>query len=136
MAKPRRVLLREQAQAVGPEQLDKTPLEVPLEHLRPPTIKEELQRYVRYEISQIGKDAGFSSFEEEDDFDIEDEEVDLLSPYQMTELQEEAGFEGGLDGAPSEPAPRGADDSERRSDNPPKGPAGSSESQPAEPVPE
>ena len=132
MAKPRRVLLREQAQAVGPEQLDKTPLEVPLEHLRPPTIKEELQRYVRYEISQIGKDAGFSSFEEEDDFDIDDEEVDLMSPYQMSELQEEAGFEGGLDGAPSD-----TPDSEERSDDTVNtGPAGSSESQPAQPAPE
>lgn len=86
--------------------LDTTPVEVPVEFQKPPTIKEELQRYVRYEVSRIGQDEGFASFEEEDDFELEDgdDDTDLLSEHQVLELAPEEGESESLDGAPAQEA--------------------------------
>lgn len=81
------------------------PIEVPPEHTRPVSIKEDLQRYIRYQVSQAAQDDGFATFEEEDDFQEEDLDEDWSSEYEFTDTQAEAGFgpEETLDG-PSEPS--------------------------------
>ena len=72
------------------EELDRTPVEVPFDFRAPPSIKEELQRYVRYYVSDIAREAGLGSFAEEDDFEIEDEDdEDLVGPYDVREMGED-----------------------------------------------
>lgn len=68
------------------EQLDTTPIEVPIQ--RPLTLKEEMQRFIRQEFSNQLHDDGFETFEESDDFDIDDD-FDPLSEYELSDLQEE-----------------------------------------------
>ena len=57
----------------------------------PPTLKQELQRYVRYYVSEIADRGGEETFEEADDFGIDDDddEPDWVSEYQFDDLQEE-----------------------------------------------
>ena len=98
----RREYLRAQADTVNTEErskLDTTPVEVPLEMTRPPTIKEELQRYVRYEVSKIGQEEGFETFEEADDFEEEDL-PEWSSEYELLDMEDEV--PESLDGEPSE----------------------------------
>lgn len=73
------------------EDTDPTPVEVPPFYTRPATLKEELQRYVRFEVSRAAHSSGFETFEEADDFGIEDDDdlEDWDSEYQLTQLQEE-----------------------------------------------
>lgn len=106
-AMARKEWLAQQAQANGKEDTDPTPVEVPLHFRNPPTIKQELQRYVRYELHKAASDAGFSTFEEEDDFDIDDEEPEMRmdSPYMLTEEQVEGDYQR-LDGLPDSGADR------------------------------
>lgn len=88
----RREWLEAQARANAEEQTDPTPIEVPPFYTRPPTLKEDLQRYVRYEVNRAAHDSGFESFEEADDFDSIEEDDDLDdwdSQYQLTPMQEE-----------------------------------------------
>lgn len=68
---------------------DPIPVEVPLKFRdRPLTIQEEIARYVRINLSQHAAEQGEESFEEADDFDVEDENHD--GPYQYAELEEES----------------------------------------------
>ena len=83
------------------------PVELPVGHDRPLTLRQELQRYVRYELSREKEAEGFESFEEADDFEPEDSEKDWASQYELTELQEEEPLpidvvdeEGGVDSPP------------------------------------
>ena len=73
------------------EDTDPTPVEVPPFYSRPPTLKEDLQRYVRYEVNRAATNSGFESFEEADDFGIDDDDdlEDWDSEYQLTQMQEE-----------------------------------------------
>lgn len=70
---------------------DPTPVEVPLGFKRPPTLQEEIQRIIRAQLSEHAQSRGFETFEEADDFNI-DEDPDPLSPYEVTEMQQEAAF--------------------------------------------
>lgn len=77
----------------GREIPDQTPVEMPIGYRRPLTMEERMQKYIREEMSRRAADDGMESFEEADDFDVEDEdEYDPISGYEMSELQEEAGF--------------------------------------------
>lgn len=76
---------------------DPTPLEVPLNLRRPLSIQDEIRRFVRIELSRKAEELGTESFEESDDFDIDDDEGDFASPYELTEMQEEAGFHDASD---------------------------------------
>lgn len=85
------------------EVLDKTPMETTL--VRPLTLREEMQRYIRYELSRQAEDMGLPSFEEEDDFDEEEPEPDMVSPYELHDMYEDAppdALPATLDGKPSE----------------------------------
>ena len=96
---------------------DPVPIHIPGDE-RPPTLREEMQRFIREEISRaaIAGESGHGSFEEEDDFEIEDGDNDLTTAYTIFpfRLEEETGYEVSKDGdaseeekAPSEAAPDG-----------------------------
>lgn len=85
---------------------DPTPVEVPLGFRRPPTLQEEISRIIRQQMSQQASQAGFETFEEADDF-VVDDDPDPLSPYEVLEMAPEgptAGEKLGDDPAPA-PAP-------------------------------
>lgn len=68
---------------------DPTPVEMPLGFKRPPTLQEEIQRLIRVQMSQAAQDSGMETFEEADDFEV-DEDPDPLSPYEVMEMEPEA----------------------------------------------
>lgn len=73
----------------GHEVPDPTPVEWPAGVRRPETLTEQIQRLVRVQMSQFAEEQGLETFEEADDFDIDDEEGAPFSPYELTEMQEE-----------------------------------------------
>ena len=72
---------------------DGTPVELPVGHDRAPTLKEELQRYVRFVHHRASQEEHFETFDEADDFTEDDPEPDWESQYELVELQDEEGFE-------------------------------------------
>lgn len=66
---------------------DRTPMEVPLRFRRPLTLQEEIKRYVREEASQAAERAGLESWEESQDFEVDEDEP--LTPHEMLDMQEE-----------------------------------------------
>lgn len=71
------------------EDLDRTPIEIPVapKELR---YEDEMRRIVRDELSRHAEASHRETFEESDDFEIEDD--DPLSPYETTEMQEDAEY--------------------------------------------
>lgn len=67
---------------------DDTPVEVPLNFRRPLTLQEEIQRLIRNQMSQNAAAQGFESFEEANDFDVDDD-ADPFTQYEVAEMQEE-----------------------------------------------
>lgn len=69
---------------------DPTPVEVPLNFRPPPTIQEQIKRFVRTELSRQAAEKGHETFDEANDFG-QDEEDDVLprSAHEFTELEEE-----------------------------------------------
>lgn len=55
---------------------------------RPPTLKEQIQRVLRTELSNQAEKQGFESFEDANDFDIE-EDIEPVSEYELREMVEE-----------------------------------------------
>lgn len=88
------------------EKLDPTPISVPV--TRPLTLREEMQRFIRTELSKEMAAHGQPTFEEEDDFDIDDfeDEPDLTTQYTIPDemvqvLHSETGNDhDDLNGAP------------------------------------
>lgn len=72
----------------GQEIPDPRPVEMPIGFQRPPSLQETIQRLVRNELSDVASAGNLESFEEADDFDVEEEE--FTSPYELTEMQEES----------------------------------------------
>lgn len=72
----------------GKEVLDSTPLEIPLSWKRPPSLRDQIKQFVRSELSNRASEEGFDTFEEADDFDV-DEDPDPLSAYELKEAREE-----------------------------------------------
>lgn len=71
------------------EDPDPTPVRLPIGQKRPPTLQDEIRRFIRDELSAVADNQGLGTFEEEDDFDVGDDE-DIFSPYELPEMQEEA----------------------------------------------
>lgn len=68
----------------GREIPDPRPLEMPAGLTRPPTIEEQIQRYVRGALSRMASEQGAETFEEADDLDLDDDEADdFLTPYEV-----------------------------------------------------
>lgn len=68
---------------------DKTPVEIPLNYEAPESLESMIARMVSVEMSAIAKKGGFETFEESDDFDIDDTDGVPVSTHQMTQLEEE-----------------------------------------------
>lgn len=75
----------------GHEVPDPTPVALPVGFRPPPTMVELIRMHVRRELSQAAVADGAESFEEADDFDIEDDRLDPSTPYE--ELFEPQVFE-------------------------------------------
>lgn len=73
----------------GREIPDPTPVSVPANWQRPLSLHEEIKRFVRVEMSRQAADQGEETFEEADDFDVDDDEVDPASPYEFREMPED-----------------------------------------------
>lgn len=69
----------------GNEVLDQTPLSIPLDCHHPPTIQQEIRRFIRTEASRIADEEGEETFEDSDDFDCGEDELfpDYESPYEL-----------------------------------------------------
>lgn len=61
---------------------DPTPVAVPLNYKHPPTLEDQMRRYIRSEVSRMAEQDGEESFEEADDFDVGDD-FDPSSPYEQ-----------------------------------------------------
>ena len=70
---------------------DNTPIEVPLKLRIPKSEYEKIAEQVSMELSRRNEEKGEEGFEESMDFDIDDDPDDALdlSPYEITEMQEE-----------------------------------------------
>lgn len=66
---------------LGQECPDDTPVEVPLGMKRPPTLQEQIQMMVRTQLSRAAERNGHETFEESNDFDVDDDDF----TDQMTE---------------------------------------------------
>lgn len=64
----------------GVEYPDPTPVELPTRLRAPGSQVDRIRELVRRELSQQARDQGFESFEEADDFELDDEE--WASPYE------------------------------------------------------
>lgn len=63
------------------ENTDPTPMEIPAGFRKPETMEEMVQRLVRRQVSDAAEAAGAESFEESEDFDVDDM-FDPSSPYE------------------------------------------------------
>lgn len=83
----------------GQEVPDQTPVNIPLKFRAPPTLQEQIRAMVRGELSQVAAQQGHETFEEADDFDVDDD-YDPRSPWELDFDQEHA-----AEPAPAAPAP-------------------------------
>ncbi len=72
----------------GKEYLDATPVEIPVGYEKPLTLKEDMMRFIREEVSAVAERNGVESFEDADDFDVMDDELPE-SVYEFAELQDD-----------------------------------------------
>lgn len=84
MSKARRELIRERSMATGAHTPDTTPVEIPFR--RPLTLRQEMQRFIRAELSKQANEQGFATFEEEDDFEEDDPDAEFLTPYSVQDM--------------------------------------------------
>lgn len=66
----------------GREIPDPTPVTIPAGFKRPETLAEQVQRLVRTHISREAAERGFETFDEANDFDVDDDPVDPSTPYE------------------------------------------------------
>ncbi len=66
------------------ENLDKTPVEMPIGYENPESLADQMRRFIRDEVS-AARDEDQGSFEDEDDFEDDDEP---LTTYELTDMQE------------------------------------------------
>lgn len=72
--------------SLGREIPDPTPVEVPLRVLQAfESLQDQIRRTIRMEMSRAAGEAGQETFEEADDFDVDDEEPELVSAYEIPE---------------------------------------------------
>ncbi len=71
-----------------PEQLDQTPVEMPLGYIRPTPLTDLIASMVHHAVQTEQKET-FETEEESDDFTEENEELLDMSAYTLTNLQEQ-----------------------------------------------
>lgn len=94
---------------------DPTPVEMPIGYEHPESLESMIARLVHNE-SRRAKSQGQESFEESDDFDMDDDS-EIISEYQMTDMQEE--YVTKPDGS-ARVAPGPTETAEKPSETPPK----------------
>lgn len=65
------------------EPVDSTPMAVPVGLRKPESMDERIRRIVSHSHQKALSDAGYETFEEADDFDIADDPVDALTPWEQ-----------------------------------------------------
>lgn len=88
------------------EVLDNTPVEMPVGYDHPESLADQMRRFIRDEVS-ASRNIDQGSFEEEDDFD-EDEE--LLTEYELSDMQEVEEIDWDENTNPAEQSPIVEDD--------------------------
>lgn len=83
----------------GNEILDPTPVALPVRFQRPPSLVDDVRRLVAQEMSRVAMDQDFDSFEDADDFDIDDDD----QPRSRHELPENYPPVKGFDFKPKPP---------------------------------
>lgn len=73
--------MRPRLDEFGHEIPDPKPVAIPAGFKRPETLAEQVQRLVRTSISRQAAEQGFETFEESEDFDVDDE-FDPSTPYE------------------------------------------------------
>lgn len=86
----------------GREIPDPVPVAVPHSWERPLSLHDQIKRFIRVEMSQAADLAGEESFEDAEDFDV-DEDPDPLSAYEIPEAPPE--WPGGVKDADPDPPP-------------------------------
>lgn len=66
----------------GWEQLDTTPVSIPAGFKKPETMEERIERIVRYKLSRDAHEQGLETFEESEDFNVDDDSFDPSTPYE------------------------------------------------------
>lgn len=102
---------------------DPVPVAPPVGMTRPMTTEERFRRIIRSEhLARIAEAQGADTFEEAEDFDVEDDPIPPLTPY------EEALLEPPVRPTPSpvQPAPQAPQPPQQGVSSPPAGPEGSS----------
>lgn len=66
----------------GHEVPDPTIVDPPLGYIRQPDLMELMRRMIRNELSEVAQATEFESFEDADDFEVDDDPVDYSSPYE------------------------------------------------------
>lgn len=87
---PRKVLLALRA-ATQREHPDPTPVEIPESLLRPPSLEQRLQAFVRGELSRAAHEEGMETEEEANDLEVDDDDegISEWSAYQLQVMAEE-----------------------------------------------
>lgn len=67
--------------AQGREILDPTPVAIPAGFKEPMSLEERIQRIIRTEVSRAAENQGMETFEESEDFEVDDEN-DPFSPFE------------------------------------------------------
>lgn len=71
------------------EVLDTTPVEMPIGYERPESLASMIARMINStELQRAAQKQGLETFEESDDFDMDDD-GEMVSPYQLTDMQED-----------------------------------------------
>lgn len=100
------------------EKPDTRPMEIPLDACRPQTMEELVKKYVAVTLSAQMEDQGHETFEESNDFDI-DEDDDFVSPYEIVEMIDEVPIEM-QEEPPKEEKPNGNAKPTEELESPPK----------------
>lgn len=74
---------------LGQEMPDPTPIAVPAHFKRPPSLQEQIKSLIRNELSQRASEADEESFEEADDFELDDDADLPHSMHEISEMQDE-----------------------------------------------
>lgn len=67
----------------GREYPDPTPVARPVNWQAPPTIQDQIRRFVREEYSRYAADQGQETFDDADDFDVGDDPPDRTSDHEL-----------------------------------------------------
>lgn len=87
----------------GREILNPVPAEFPSTLQRPTSMIEQMKRVIKQELDLQAQAQGMESFKEADDFDVPDDfDLEVMSKYELTTLQEEYIEENWPDEVPEE----------------------------------